>query len=81
MSLCSLRFSIIKDIHYPISNNWLRLKKICEYNINNSNKLVVDGWLANCKSEEIKTLSYLYRYEGGLGIEINKNNLYMINDN
>jgi|UniRef100_A0A6C0CF08 hypothetical protein len=73
MFLYSLRFSIIKDIHLPIFSNWLRLKNICEYNINNSNKVVVDGWLANCRSEEIKTLSYLYRYEGGLGMEINKN--------
>jgi hypothetical protein len=73
MFLYSLRFSIIKDIHLPILNNWLKLKNICEYNIHNNNKVVVDGWLANCSSEEIKTLSYLYRYEGGLGMEINKN--------
>jgi len=73
MFLYSLRFSIIKDVRYPLFNNWLKLKNICEYNINNSNKVVVDGWLANCSSEEIKTLSYLYRYEGGIGMEINKN--------
>jgi hypothetical protein len=73
MFLYSLRFSIIKDIHYSIFSNWLRLKNICEYNINNTNKIVVDDWLPHCRSEEIKTLSYLYRYEGGLGMEINKN--------
>ena len=73
MFLYSLRFSIIKDVRYPLFNNWLKLKNICEYNINNSNKVVVDGWLDECQTKEIKTLSYLYRYEGGIGMEINKN--------
>jgi hypothetical protein len=73
MFLYSLRFSIVKDVRYPLFNNWLKLKNICEYNIHNNNKTVVDGWLAECQTEEINTLSYLYRYEGGLGLEINKN--------
>ena len=73
MFLFSLRFSIINNVKYPILNNWLKLKSICEYNINNSNKIVVDNWIENCKTEEIKTLSYLYRYEGGIGLEINRN--------
>jgi hypothetical protein len=73
MFLFSLRFSIINNVKYPILNNWLKLKSICEYNVNNSNKIVVDNWIENCKTEEIKTLSYLYRYEGGIGLEINRN--------
>jgi len=73
MFLFSLRFSIINNVKYPILNNWLKLKNICEYNINNYNKIVVDGWINHCTSEEIKKLSYLYRYEGGIGMELNRN--------
>ena len=73
MFLYSLRFSIIKNIDSPIFNNWLKLKNICEYNLYNRNKIVVDNWINHCKLEENKKLSYLYRYEGGIGLEINQN--------
>lgn len=64
--IIQLRFKI--DNHAPKNymNRWCKLKDKCESG-QNENEEIVKNWLSQCKLDTNKNMSFLNRFEGGIG--------------
>ena len=67
--LISLRFKIDNNAPPAYESRWNDLKWICEGGEDEfgNTQQIVSGWLSKCKTDAMRNLPYLNRYEGGIG--------------